>query len=91
MQLTLHDDGRHDDGAMEPDGIFNHPVADLTRVEGTYQFRAVAQYGSGCVATREAHWSLHVEPGIDPGRSDGSSRGTSTATRWGPGGPACSR
>ena len=68
--VRLFDDGAHEDGAMEPDGVFNHPMKDLTRVEGTYQFRAVATYGEGCVATREAHWSVHVEPGIDPDRSD---------------------
>ena len=55
---------------MEPDGIYNNRLKDLTRVEGTYQFRAVATYGEVCRATREAHWALHVEPAIDPGRSD---------------------
>jgi hypothetical protein len=54
---------------MEPDGIYNNRLKDLTRVEGTYQFRAVATYGEGCRATREAHWAVHVEPAIDPGRS----------------------
>lgn len=67
--LPLFDDGAHDDGAMESDGIYNHPLEDFTRAEGTYAFRAVATYGDGCTATREAHWSLHVEPGIDPDRS----------------------
>ena len=69
VRVPLFDDGLHDDGAMEPDGIYNHRLKDLTRAEGTYQFRAVATYGEGCRAMREAHWSLHVEPGIDPGRS----------------------
>ncbi len=67
--VPLFDDAAHNDGAMEPDGIFNNPLKDLTRVEGTYQFRAVATYGDGCTATREALWSLHVEPGIDPGHT----------------------
>lgn len=70
LQIPLHDDGLHGDGAMEPDGVFSEHLTDLTRAEGTYQFRAVARYGSGCDATREAHWSVHVEPGIDPGRTD---------------------
>jgi hypothetical protein len=70
IKVPLYDDGAHDDGAMEPDGIYNNPLKDLTRAEGTYQFRAVATYGEGCLATREAHWSVHVEPAIDPGRSD---------------------
>ena len=55
---------------MEPDGIYNHRLKDLTRVEGTYEFRAVATFGEGCSATREAFWSIHVEPAIDPKRSD---------------------
>ena len=69
VRVPLFDDGLHDDGAMEPDGIYNHRLKDLTRAEGTYQFRAVATYGEGCRAMREALWSLHVEPGIDPDRS----------------------
>ncbi|MFM9883298.1 MAG: trypsin-like peptidase domain-containing protein [Burkholderiales bacterium] len=68
-RVPLFDDGSHDDGAMEPDGVYNNPLKDLTQVEGTYHFRAVATYGEGCVATREVAWSIHVEPGIDPNRS----------------------
>ncbi|GAA5073792.1 trypsin-like peptidase domain-containing protein [Lysobacter panacisoli] len=67
--LSLFDDGAHEDGAMEPDGIYNHPLHDFTRAEGTYTFRAVATYGENCRATREVHWSVHVEPGIDPTRT----------------------
>jgi len=70
IRVPLFDDGLHDDGAMEPDGIYNQRLKDLTRVEGTYQFRAVATYDEGCRATREAFWSIHVEPSIDPDRSD---------------------
>jgi hypothetical protein len=66
VTVPLFDDGGHDDGAMEPDGIYNNRLADLTKAEGTYEFRAVATFGEGCRATREAHWSIHVEPGIDP-------------------------
>jgi hypothetical protein len=69
LQVQLFDDGAHDDGAMEPDGVFNNRLPDLLRAEGTYQFRAVATFGEGCRATREAHWSIHVEPAIDPGRT----------------------
>lgn len=69
LQVKLFDDGLHDDGAMEPDGVFNNRLPDLLRAEGTYQFRAVATFGEGCRATREAHWSVHVEPAIDPGRT----------------------
>ncbi len=68
--LPMFDDGAHNDGAMEPDGIFNNPLKDFTRVEGTYTFRAIATYGQGCVATREVQWALHVEPGIDPTHTD---------------------
>lgn len=70
ITVPLFDDGAHDDGAMEPDGIYNNRLKDLTRVEGTYEFRAVATFGEECTATREAFWSVHVEPAIDPGRSD---------------------
>jgi len=69
LQVPLFDDGLHDDGAMEPDGIYNNRMADLLRAEGTYHFRAVATYGEGCTATREVLWSVHVEPAIDPGRT----------------------
>lgn len=69
VRVRLFDDGAHDDGAMEPDGIYNHRLTNFTRVEGTYQFRAVATYGKDCRATREAHWSVHVEPAIHPGRT----------------------
>lgn len=70
VRVPLFDDGAHNDGAMEPDGVYNHRLEDLTRAEGTYQFSAVATYGEGCRATRRAFWSIHVEPGIDPDRSD---------------------
>jgi hypothetical protein len=59
----------HDDGAMEPDGVYNHPLKDLTKAEGTYHFRVVATYGKDCRATREVVWSIHVEPAIDPDRT----------------------
>jgi hypothetical protein len=65
LRFQLFDDGMHDDGAMEPDGIFNQRLQDVTRVEGTYDFRAVARFGKRCRTTREAQWSIHVEPGID--------------------------
>lgn len=70
ITVPLFDDGDHYDGAMEPDGVYNNRLKDLTKVEGTYEFRAVATFGEGCTATREAFWSVHVEPAIDPGRSD---------------------
>jgi hypothetical protein len=70
ITVPLFDDGMHDDGALEPDGIFNNPLKDMTRAEGTYHFRAVATYGQGCRTAREAMWSLYVECGVDPGRTD---------------------
>jgi hypothetical protein len=68
--LPLHDDGQHDDGGLEADGVYGNPIADLTRYEGTYTFHARAGIHGPCKATREAFWSLHVELGIDPGRSE---------------------
>lgn len=66
LTLPMFDDGAHDDGAMEPDGVYNHPLKDMANVEGSYTFRAIATYGQNCVATREVHWAVHVGIGIDP-------------------------
>ena len=68
--VDLFDDGAHQDGAMEPDGIFGDVFPDLLKTEGTYTFHAVATYGDTCVATREVMWSLHIDLGVDPGKSD---------------------
>ena len=65
--FELFDDGEHSDGAIEPDGIFGNLLSDLTRVEGDYTFRAMAEFGDGCTATRETFWSAEVAVGIDPG------------------------
>lgn len=65
LKFYLYDDGEHQDGAIEPDGIYNHRLEDITRTEGTYQFRAIATYGEGLRSSREVSWSIHVEPGID--------------------------
>jgi hypothetical protein len=89
--LELFDDGFHEDGAMEPDGIFGNPLPDLLASEGTYTFHAIATYGDSCIATREAIWSLHIDVGIDPAhttvtvdlpgrRPDGHHTGTITIT-----------
>jgi hypothetical protein len=39
----LFDDGDHDDGAMEPDGIYGNRLTDVTGFEGTYVFHARAR------------------------------------------------
>src|SRR5260370_25891731 len=59
--FDLFDDSRHEDGAMEPDGIFGNPLTDLLKIEGHYAFRAVATYGDACTATPEALWPLYVD------------------------------
>jgi V8-like Glu-specific endopeptidase len=64
--FPLYDDGAHDDGAIEEDGIYGNPLADLTRFEGHYRFHARAVYGDDCKAAREAQWSVYVSVGIDP-------------------------
>ena len=69
LTLPLFDDGDHEDGAMERDGIWGDVLTDLTRFEGTYNFHARASFGDGCTAMREAFWSLTVEPSIDPSRT----------------------
>jgi hypothetical protein len=65
--FTLFDDAAHDDGGMEPDGIYGNPIADLTRFEGNYTFHARATFGDACIASRETSWSVYVSVGIDPG------------------------
>jgi len=67
--FDLFDDSRHEDGAMEPDGIFGNPLTDLLKMEGHYSFRAVVTYGENCTATREAHWSVYVDVGVDPSKT----------------------
>jgi hypothetical protein len=67
--VPLFDDGVHDDGAMERDGIYGNPLDDVLKFEGTYMLHAVATYGDGCRGRREATWSVHVELGIDPGKT----------------------
>jgi hypothetical protein len=69
LKFRLFDDGSHQDGAMEPDGIYNQRIKELTQIEGTYQFRALARYGTSLSSSREAFWSIHVEPGIDQDHS----------------------
>lgn len=61
--FDLYDDGAHDDGAMEPDGIFSVTPPVFTAYEGTYTFHARARYGLDCHATREAMWAVTV--GLD--------------------------
>jgi hypothetical protein len=65
----LFDDGIHDDGAMDPDGLFGNPLKDILTTEGNYTFHAVATSGVKCIATRELLWTLHVDTGIDPGKT----------------------
>jgi hypothetical protein len=82
VTVPLYDDGEHDDGAMERDGIFANPLPDLTRYEGTYHLHARARFGAGC-GRREALWSLSVELGIDAGRTGVEVRGESAAAGGG--------
>jgi hypothetical protein len=67
--FDLFDDSRHEDGAMEPDGIFGNPLPNLFNMEGHYAFRAVATYGQNCTAAREALWSLYVDVAVDPSQT----------------------
>ena len=69
VTVPLYDDGVHDDGGMEADGIYGNPLDDVLRFEGAYDLHAVATYDEGCAARREVMWSLHVDPGIDPATS----------------------
>ena len=64
--VTLFDDGAHEDGAMDADGVFGNTIKGITKFEGTYDFHAVARYGEDCKASREAFWSLTVGLKDDP-------------------------
>jgi von Willebrand factor type A domain/Trypsin-like peptidase domain len=68
--LDLFDDGFHNDGGMEPDGVYANSLPDILRHEGTYNFHARAVFGETCRATRETTWSVNVAIGIDPDRTD---------------------
>lgn len=81
--FELFDDGSHEDGGMEPDGIFGNPQTELLKAEGNYTFHAVATYGVECVSTREVLWTVHVDTGIDPGKTTVTTAPTGTT---GPGG-----
>jgi hypothetical protein len=88
-ELELLDDGQHDDGAMESDGIYGNTVQGLTKVEGTYMFHAVARYGHECQSTREAMWSVYVHPKVDPEGTEievkprrGGGKGRKTLRVW---------
>ena len=64
--VALFDDGMHEDGAMEADGVFGNMIKGITKFEGTYDFHAVARYGEQCKASREAFWSLTIGLKDDP-------------------------
>jgi len=63
--FDLYDDGAHEDGAMEEDGIFGNPLTDLFKHSGVYTFQAKAHFGEVCEASREVVWSLYVDTKID--------------------------
>lgn len=69
-RFTLFDDGKHFDGAMEPDGIFGAEIQNLTQFEGEYQFHAIAQFGSEMQYSREVFWTMTVLPLLDAGTTE---------------------
>ncbi|MGH9719594.1 MAG: hypothetical protein ACRD8O_05240, partial [Bryobacteraceae bacterium] len=77
--VSLFDDGGHDDEAIESDGVFGNPIADLTRFEGHYRFHSRGVYGEQCTAAREASWSVYVSVGIDPGSTTVATQPAGTA------------
>jgi hypothetical protein len=64
--FDMFDDETHEEGAMEPDGIYGNRLTGLTRFEGNYTFRARAVFGDVCQTSRETSWSVYVSAGIDP-------------------------
>ena len=59
-KVTLYDDAMHEDGAMEPDGIYGAVAEKLTEFDGVYTFHARGRYGTTVTGTREAIWSVAV-------------------------------
>ena len=80
--VTLFDDGAHEDGAMEADGVFGNTINGITKFEGTYDFHAVARYGEQCKASREAFWSLTVGLKDDPYHHVVKDQPRRPARRW---------
>ena len=74
MTFDLDDSPANNDGAFIAAGNFGLVQTGLLTVDGEYGFRARATYGTGCTATREYVWGLHVEVGIDPDHTDISVR-----------------
>jgi V8-like Glu-specific endopeptidase len=70
LTFDLFDDGGHEDGAMESDGIFGNPLPDLLNSQGVYTFRAISTYGHDCKASRELVWSVYVDVKVDDSNSD---------------------
>ena len=68
--FDLDDSPANNDGAFIAAGNFGLVQTGLLTVDGEYGFRARATYGTGCTATREYVWGLHVEVGIDPDHTD---------------------
>jgi hypothetical protein len=76
--FPLFDDGDHQDGAFEPDGVFGNPLEELARFEGNYTFRAQAVFGEVCTTSRETSWSVYVSVGIDPNATEVESQTVTT-------------
>ncbi|MCP4308498.1 MAG: trypsin-like serine protease [bacterium] len=68
--LTLLDDGKNDEGALEQDGQFGARAQNLLTQEGHYSFYARATFGDSCEAKRETHWATYVSVGIDPDQTE---------------------
>jgi hypothetical protein len=61
----MFDDPANTEGVFESHGLFGNQLKDILLKEGNYTFRAIANYGDGCIASRELSWSMHVDCGID--------------------------
>ena len=68
-QFDLSDGPVDTNGSFEPAGLYGSILKDFLVKEGNYTFHFHAAYGSGCTATRELIWSLHVDVGIDPSQT----------------------
>jgi hypothetical protein len=67
VEVELFDDGVHDDGARDPDGIYGRPLPDVLQQEGAYVFAARARWAED--GASELTFAVDVRLGIDPGSS----------------------
>jgi hypothetical protein len=67
--ISLSSGSDDTNGLFESSGVYGKSMKDELTVEGNYTFHAKVTYGTGCTATREVLWTVHVGVGIDGGNT----------------------